>query len=80
MSKEKYYKISESELRDLLYDAAKVAVLERDGVDNWQFYYESYAETVADFMEVSVEEAEENDLSLADVVDKWIKEDYEEIK
>jgi len=80
MGKEKYYKISESELRDLLYDAAKVAVLERDGVDNWQFYYESYAETVADFMEVSVEEAEENDLSLADVVDKWIKEDYEEIK
>lgn len=78
MEKEKYYKISESDLRDLLYDSARLTVLDRDGVDNWQFYNESYFDFIAEVFECSVEEAEESDNSLAEVAEKWL-ENYEEI-
>ena len=40
----KQYLIDEGTLRGLLYDSHKLAILERDGVDNWQWYMESYDE------------------------------------
>lgn len=44
----KQYLIDEGTLRELLYDSHKLAILERDGVDNWQWYMESYDEYLAD--------------------------------
>ena len=44
----KQYLIDEGTLRELLYDSHKLAILERDGVDNWQWYMESYDEYLAE--------------------------------
>ena len=38
---EKYYKISETDLRDLIYNYLKFAALESGGVDNWDWYGEA---------------------------------------
>ena len=44
----KQYLIDEGTLRELLYDSHKLAILERDGVDNWQWYMESYDEYLSE--------------------------------
>lgn len=46
----KQYIIDEQTLRELLYSAHKLAILERDGVDNWQWYMESCDEYIAKCM------------------------------
>lgn len=38
---EKYYKISESELLELLHDELTLIALQNGGVDNWSGYSES---------------------------------------
>ena len=43
----KYHIISEDELLSLLWDSHKLAVLENDGVDNWQWYMEGRTEYIA---------------------------------
>ena len=53
----KYYKIREDELLDLLEDAAKMAVLRADGVDNWWGYMEGRVECFKEWYDVSDEEA-----------------------
>lgn len=40
MESEKYYYVSESTLRRLLESEDRLAILERDGVDNWTWYME----------------------------------------
>lgn len=56
---ETYYKIRRAELLDLLEDAARMAVLRADGVDNWEWYMEGRAECFKDWYDVSEEEAYE---------------------
>ena len=46
----KQYIIDEQTLRKLLYSAHKLAILERDGVDNWQWYMESCDEYIAEYV------------------------------
>ena len=38
---EKYYKVSEEELRELLDAYYRLVALERSGVDNWIYYSDS---------------------------------------
>ena len=44
----KQYLIDEDTLRELLIDSHKLAILERDGVDNWQWYMEGRKEYLTD--------------------------------
>ena len=44
----KQYLIDEDTLRELLIDSHKLAILERDGVDNWQWYMEGRDEYLAE--------------------------------
>lgn len=48
MSEKKQYLIDEDTLKELLYASHKLAILERDGVDNWAWYMESYNEYLTD--------------------------------
>ena len=44
----KQYLIDEDTLRELLYSSHKLAILERDGVDNWSWYMEGREEYLTD--------------------------------
>lgn len=44
----KQYLIDEDTLRELLRDSHTLAILERDGVDNWEWYMESRKEYLAE--------------------------------
>ena len=48
MNEKKQYLIDEDTLRELLHDSHKLAILERDGEDNWAWYMESHDEYVAE--------------------------------
>ena len=48
MNEKKQYLIDEDTLRELLNDSHKLAILERDGVDNWSWYMAGYEEYVAE--------------------------------
>lgn len=54
---ETYYKVSKADLLSLLKDAAELAVLEADGVDNWWGYMEGRTECFKEWYGVSEEEA-----------------------
>lgn len=46
---EKYYKISESELIELLASSIELEALDAGGVDNWWGYGENFKETRAEY-------------------------------
>lgn len=48
MIEKKQYLIDEDTLKELLHDSFKLAVLETDGVDNWEWYMESEKELLVD--------------------------------
>lgn len=59
MRGEKKYVITESQLIDLLVADMEYVMNERDGVDNWEWYRESYREVVKEFYPGDPAEAEE---------------------
>ena len=67
----KYYKISESDLNGLLVDSLELCMLNRDGVDNWTWYGESYCELIKEY----IPDADE-DTDFSDVATLLLK-DYE---
>ena len=67
----KYYKISESDLNGLLVDSLELCMLNRDGVDNWTWYGESYRELIKEY----IPDADE-DTDFSDVATLLLK-DYE---
>lgn len=69
----KYYKISESDLNGLLVDSLELCMLNRDGVDNWTWYGESYRELIKEY----IPDADEN-TDFSDVTTLLLK-DYEVI-
>lgn len=73
--KERYYRISESELLELLESALKLEMLERDGVDNWTWYGESYNEVVANYLKCDIGKAKEYNFS--DVAYKLVHTEYD---
>lgn len=75
---EKYYKISERQLLELLADSAKLIALENGGVDNWNWFGDS----IKEFFNQVIEENQltpDDDFWFEDVAKLDIKL-YEEIK
>ena len=66
---EKYYKISESELLNLLEAAIENNMLQTDGVDNWEWYGESRKEIIKEYFPNKNEE-ELNDYSFEDDIEE----------
>ncbi len=68
---EKYYKVSESELRELIHDSMKLCALEDSGVDDWEWYGDS----IQDF----IKENGNPDDGIYDIAEKEL-ENYEEVE
>lgn len=82
---EKYYKISEDELKELLYAMHKLSILEIDGVDNWTWYMEGREEYVKSYCEendIPLVVDEDGDIELPDFTElaEWDLRYYDEIK
>lgn len=74
---EKYYRISESELRELLKDSLTLSMLERDGVDNWSQYGKSRSKIIRHYFP-EAEGDDLYDLTFSDCVEV-IMEDYDQL-
>ena len=59
----KYYKISESDLNGLLVDSLELCMLNRDGVDNWTWYGESYRELIKEYIPDADEDTDFSDVT-----------------
>lgn len=57
---EKYYKISESELIELIATSIKMDALNRDGVDNWTWYGEGFQDMIKEYFPNATEEEMED--------------------
>ena len=79
----KQYLIDEDTLRELLHDSHKLAILERDGVDNWSWYMEGRTQYLAECatmlpwnegssVEDLMEQIEFEDYDINDLVDAQI--------
>lgn len=68
----RYYKISESDLNGLLVDSLELCMLNRDGVDNWTWYGESYRNIIKEYFPNKSEE-ELEDYSFNDCAEEDIK-------
>ena len=68
---EKYYKVSESELRELIHDSLMFCALQNGGVDNWEWYGAS----IHDFLEANGVQGEDE----YDIAEKEL-ENYEEVE
>ena len=68
---EKMRIISEKDLLKLLEDHYRLAALERGGVDNWTWYYDSCADFVNEYMrDIGFEDSEDveiEDFGFADI-------------
>lgn len=78
---ERYFKISEHQLLDLLTANWRLNCLERDGVDNWQWYMKGYQEMIDEFLnqhpDINCEDLE--DYYFEDCAQYEIEHDFEEI-
>lgn len=68
---EKYYKVSESELRELIHDSMMFCALQNGGVDNWEWYGAS----IQQFLSANAGPDEDE----YDVADKELQ-NYEEVE
>lgn len=68
----KYYLVSENDLIDLLETNIWRRMLERDGVDNWTWYGESYRNIIKEYFPNKSEE-ELEDYSFNDCAEEDIK-------
>lgn len=73
---EKYYKISESKLVELLATSIEMDALNACGVDNWMWYGENFNEVIKEYFPEATEEETEN-IDFGDCA-KSILTDYEE--
>lgn len=63
----KYYLVTEEDLLEMLKSQYKLSILEADGVDNWEWYMESYNDFIQEFYaEKTKEELEDNDYDIDD--------------
>lgn len=63
--------LSERELREMLHALMFQNMCERDGVDNWGWYGQSYSEVVRDFYpeDITLDDVHERELEFGDCVD-----------
>lgn len=79
MKEKRKFVIEEDDLVNLLTDSLELECLKSDGVDNWTWYRESYHEMVADYFDISTEEAEDKDLTFEDVARNILIAKYREV-
>lgn len=77
--REKYYKISESDLRELIKSDLKLWVLERDGVDNWTWYMYGLTDFLAESLNKTEDEVLEHGYEIDDLVEETLQ-NYEVIE
>jgi hypothetical protein len=70
----KYRIISEDELLSLLWDSHKLACLDWDGVDNWEWYMEGRTEYIAQCLK---ESKQYKDKSIKEIMDIIYEEDID---
>lgn len=63
----KQYIIDEQTLLELLEDSARLACLDQDGVDNWEWYMDTRVEFVAEMLGVDEDEVRKQGLSFDDI-------------
>lgn len=65
---EKMYIISEKDLLELLESHYRLAALESGGVDNWEWYSDSCADFINEYMrDIEFEDVEIEDFGFADI-------------
>lgn len=78
---EKYYKISESELKSLLAARLETIMNNVDGVDSWGWHNTSYNNIVKKYYPNELSDEEAEDLYFSDVADAIIASgEYEEVE
>ena len=76
---EKFFKITEKRLKELLASEAKLIALESGGVDNWGWYGDSIHDFFADYIEErGLQQEVYHDMDFDDYADIEIR-DYEEV-
>lgn len=70
----KYRLVPEDELLSLLYDSNKLACLDWDGVDNWEWYMEGRIEYIAQCLK---ETKQYKDKSIKEIMDTVYEEDID---
>lgn len=76
---EKYYKISESDLRELIKSDMKLCVLERDGVDNWTWYMAGLTDFLAENLNKTKDEVLKHGYDIDDLAEEMLQ-DYDIIE
>lgn len=66
------YILTEEQLLNLIEDSIVLRCLDTDGVDNWSWYMESKNSTIADTLDIPIQEVIENDLTFRDAAKKEI--------
>ena len=67
--------VDEADLKEMLVALMEYSMLQRDGVDNWSWYGESFHETVQDFYpeQLSIDEIRENDIGFQECADAMLE-------
>lgn len=76
---EKYYMISEIELRELLADSLKLCALDLSGVDNWEWYGENFQRFIKDVLD-SYEIDDDTIQDFSNLAEVILPYDYREAK
>lgn len=78
---ERYFKVSESELKELIHDSLKLCALKNGGVDNWPGYGDSIREWIEGFLEVEGIEDPEGLYNFYHAANKMIEDgNYPEVE
>lgn len=74
--------VGEDDLREMLIALMRDTMCQRDGVDNWSWYGQSFNETIQDFYptQLTVDEIEDKEIGFEECADAIIKNGkYEEL-
>ena len=77
---EKYYRVSESELKELLTDSLRLSALDRDGVDNWEWYGEGFRNVIREYVTEYGLNAEDEDMDFRDIAQAMLTHDYVQVE
>ena len=70
----KMYIVPEERLLELLEAEARLQCLEQDGVDNWSWYMEGKTHFLAECLNLTEEEIEENEVDFSNLAEIGLEE------
>lgn len=67
--------VNESQLREMLYAFMEYHMNLRDGVNNWEWYGESFNEIVQEFYpeDISIDDIRENDIGFEECIEAMLE-------